>query len=270
MMWGHLQKLTRQLLACGVILAMSPGILRAAPPSDHVEGYSEFRETGEYPRTLSLSGNNGARVVIPTPMSNQAPHWPFFYPTFAVSSEKTGELTTAVLTLGGNGRHPFSSSLYAPAGYQWRLRDGDLTPIYGHIYRSQVSPNHTVTLTRVTEHIGNELRPQSATRVIAMNSVEPTLFWERDPDDSQSAEFDWIEIEIDAKEVATVELKPGRSSTVIKAPDRKAMTLTVAAGDSLSARGRSYKVLNVVKPQDIPRVGRLVGWIEISADPVAE
>lgn len=46
------------------------------------------------------------------------------------------------------------------------------------------------------------------------------------------------------------------------------MTLTVRKGDLLEARGRAYKVLNVVLPQEIPDVGRVVGWIELSGDPV--
>ncbi len=268
----HFQRLPELFLACGVILAMSPGILNAVPPSGHIEGYSEYRETGEYPQQLVLSGHNGARVVIPTPSPNQELQFLDRFPVFAVKSEKSDGITTAVLTIWWGGKVPFPSALHLSTGYRWRLRDGDLTPIFGHIYRSRVLPDNSVLLTRVTERVDKEFRPQPGTRLIAMNSLDTELFWENDPDRAPSTEFDLLEIDINGNEVATIELKPrSRSSRPpLKVPTRKPMTISVVAGELLSARGRSYKVLNVVKPQDIKGLGRLVGWIEISANPVPE
>lgn len=252
-----------RLMPFGVVLTLMPSILIAAPPTREIVGYSELIETGEYPQTISLSGMTGAQVAIPTPNNS--------FPGFGVQFDKSRDPKTVVLTLQFRQRFPSTSSLYAPGGYQWRLRDGDLTPIFGHIYRSLVSPGGQLTLTRVTEKIDERLRPQPGTRSIAMNSVNTKMFWENVPQDSRTDEFDWVKINIDAKDVATIELSPAISTSGAgTASSRKQVTTTAVAGDLLSARGRSYKVLNVVKPQDIKGLGRLVGWIEISADPVPE
>lgn len=103
-----------------------------------------------------------------------------------------------------------------------------------------------------------------------MNSVLLSMFWERDPDELGSNEFDRVDVTVDDNGIGTVKLSPhvNVSSGKGKPVTRKAMSIRVEAGDVLTARGRSYKVLNVVPTREIKGVGRLVGWIEISADPV--
>ncbi len=258
---GHFRILLRTIMLCGVIVAAGAELMSAPVPERRIVGHSEYERTGKYPTRLVLSGNTGARVAIPTPDKS--------FPVFQVESEASAGPPIAVLTLWYGENCPASSSIYEPTGYQWRLRDGDVIPILGHVYLARVSRDNSITLTRVTEKLDEKLRPKTETRLIAMNSVHARMFWEKKSGSPFPYEYDWIEVDVKGSDVATVELKPGRASIPIQTPTRKPMTLTVAKGDLLTARGRSYKVLNVVKPQDIPAVGRLVGWIEISAEPVA-
>lgn len=141
-MWiGNTRRLLPLWVACCVMVMGLPCAWAAVPPSDEVEGYDEYIKTKEYPRRLSLSGHAGARVVIPTP-GKAAPSLRSEFPPFAVTRDTTGGPGTVKLAIGFGGNFHHSSSLYTRSGHEWILRNGDLTPIFGHIYRSsQVGQN---------------------------------------------------------------------------------------------------------------------------------
>lgn len=115
------------------------------------------------------------------------------------------------------------------------------------------------------------------TRTISTVADSATLFWEQHPKLEIRQDYDGVVLKFDpAGNKAELHLNPTfmfspmnrRLTEQDKVPIRERLTLEVKKGELLTAHGRSYKVLNVVPPQDIEGVGHLVGWIELAADPV--
>ncbi len=151
----------------------------------------------------------------------------------------------------------------------YRLDAGkQVLPLFNQLYVVDVHPRSAVTLTRITEKAPAALRPAKDSYIIVMCDEHAEWFWQRDPKDPETDWFDEVRsLEIDEKRQATIELKPVVGGIFHPTP-YKPMKLTCRQGGLLTARGLSYKVLKVVAPGKLEGFGRLVGWIEISADPV--
>jgi hypothetical protein len=153
----------------------------------------------------------------------------------------------------------------------------EVIPIFDQLYVvSDVSPGG-IELSLATDRVPQELRPGLQTRTICAVAVDPELFIEQHPVYPGREDFDEVKVEFEkatGKVIVNLEPRIGISNAPREArpptlPARPPLKLKVAKGEPLTARGRSYKVLNVVPPQDIEGVGHLVGWIELAADPEA-
>jgi hypothetical protein len=146
-------------------------------------------------------------------------------------------------------------------------------PLFDQVYAVDVDA-FGVVLTRVTDRIPEEIHPGLNTRTIATVAVGADLFREQHALFNNRQDYDEVNVEFNRSiGKAVVHLEPRMSFTppITKEEEiasRQPLQLEVKKGGLLTARGRSYKVLNVVPPQDIEGVGHLVGWIELAPDAV--
>lgn len=259
---------------------------QARPPSGRPLGIEEFERTGKFPATFRLSEHDKTHpsVVMRTPG--------FGYPPFKVrmrSTEKNRKDGTPLPSiqfhryrtlLPTNPNHQKWGNLFCPA-------DGDVFPIYGEVYRISYGKGN-IHFTRVTKQIPEPLRPRHKSRTISTVEIEPTLFWTWRRDRSLrlggSFVFDWVRIVgfDEAKEEAEIELTPAYQSSggvsrnawqrragavvIPSHPDREYRVVTIATNSPFTTDDHTLDVIRIVRPQTIPDVGRLVGWIEVDVD----
>ena len=165
------------------------------------------------------------------------------------------------------------SSHYLPSGIEYEVAPRDVIPLFDQLYFVHIVGPESVNLKRVTENVPAEFRPQMDSRKISTADYIPSLFVRHDPIHKGRQFLDEVTLlNFDAK-LGTVDVKLSPREIVRGiVPSSPAMPEThrVKKGELLTARGRSYKVLNVVPPQTITNVGKLVGWIELAADPEKE
>jgi hypothetical protein len=233
-------------------------------------GHEEWTKTGQLPKSLFLQDYRGDwGAVMSTP---DAGGWAGFSVWDMPKDPSRRELR-----IGEGDRQPLEKSTYMPGGYVFDVGDRDVIPLYDQVYSVNVkdAASKEVLLTRVTDRISKELRPGLHTRTISRAAVWASLFWEQHPKFEKRQDYDTVKLEFDpASKNAVLRLYPTFMFTPPlteeeKTPNRERLQLEVKKGRFLTARGRSYKVLNVVPPQDIVGVGHLVGWIELAADPEA-
>jgi hypothetical protein len=250
-------------------ILMSSAAHGAPPPPPRITpDYEEFQKTGQLPRTvhlLNVDGIHGGAISTPEGI----------WPKYEVRIRR-GTLNRRVLWIETDTRIPLSKSTHSEGGYTFDLGHNDVIPLYDQIYAVRVEGvDDNVVLSRVTDRVPKELHPGLHTRTISMADVSPDLFWEKPPKIKNRLDHDSVTLEFHpVNGHAVVGLAPMMAISGSVAgeggytTDRKVLQLEVKKGELLTARGRSYKVLNVVPPQDIEGIGHLVGWIELSADPV--
>lgn len=253
----------RACIAITLFTVLSPfEALRAVPPP-HGRPVGDWpgRKPGEFlDRVVLTTEDNGLRVVLPTPGDG--------FPIFDVRADSSNRSCRNLrLTFGASSLPPLASSLHHH-GHYFNVTQRDVIPIYGHLYRIDCVNRDDIALTRVTNDVPPELQPATKSRTIVVGEKHATLFSE-----TYFLKRRWdldytVVLDIDPQKLrAKVTLEPQGKDPPGQAA-RQVVNVTVRKGDLLSARGRAYRVLNVVPPQMIDGVGNLVGWIEISADPV--
>lgn len=229
-------------------------------------GLEEWTKSGEFAKEILVDNDKqGHKGVFPTPFGSRV--------GFRLTSNKSPEPSLPCLEICAveEFKIPLVSSVCTGGrGHQFLVKQGDVIPIYGHLYAVKGGARF-VTLTRVTDQVPEKFRPSKNSRTIAITALNPSLFWELDSKSPDRKEFDTVRISKITKDTcrAKIELIPGyASSRDFKPSERMRLTMEVGKDDVLTARGRSYRVLDVVPSKQIESVGRLVGWIELSADPV--
>jgi hypothetical protein len=258
----------KKLVALG-FLAASSALAVPPPPVRLPVGHEEWEKTGQLPKSLHLHDDDGIHGAI-------------------ISTPNVGELTgfsvgdthdvrnRRDLRIGEGGWPPLEKSTYMPGGYVFNVGDGDVIPLHDQIYSVDVknAGSKSVILNRVTDRLPKENRPGLHTRTISTVARSAMLFWEQHPKFEKRQDYDTVKLEFDPTSgKAVLHLYPTFMFTPPltqeeKVSNRERLQLEVRKGELLTARGRSYKVLNVVPPQDIKDVGHLVGWIELASDPV--
>jgi hypothetical protein len=230
-------------------------------------GIEEWSNTRRTPSVLYLKrADNGRKAVISDTLQQG-------WPSFDISDAYSGESAGKGLNLALNHRETYAveSALFTNQMIVFELRGGDIFPAFGELFQSQVyKDSGGIVLERVTDKIPKPLRPAGTSRTISLADYKPSLFWERYPQYRDYMEFDIVELTVNREtSKANLALKP---HGLVSGPDalrrlqRKLEVVEVAKGELLQARGRSYKVLNVVPPQVVDGVGVLVGWIELAPD----
>lgn len=240
---------------------LTAAISLAAPPElKHPIGYLEYMETGKYPSEIWLIDGSG-RVMLPNPDDR--------IPSYQVIDTKDPDKRPPGLILAA-GAYLLDNSLH-PGSYRFRLDKSQrkIIPFMGQLYHVWYPGKDRVLLNRVTVDVPEKLQPAKKSRTIATTEVLPKLFWEQGPRRAGQKFFDFVtEFKIEDGR-ASFRLVPGATIGKPAESKRKPLEISVKKGDLLTARGRSYRVLNVVEPQRTP-AGDLVGWLEISAEPVGE
>lgn len=260
---NQLHTSSRLVLSLGLITMYLCAVAGSGepPPVGLPIGFKEWQQTGQFPREIVLKKRDqGLQVALSTPGTR--------LPLFVVQTPANRD--RRLLTLSDRDQVPLPSALYNRSGFTFDVGRGDIIPIYDELYCVSLGEPDNVVLSRVTDQVPAQFRPAGKARTISLAAVDDTLFWVQDAKFKDRHEFDLVSLEIDEKtSQAKITLTPRVSSEQGKGTSKATpMVLTVAKDELLSARGRAYKVLNVVPPQGIDGVGRLVGWIEISADPV--
>jgi hypothetical protein len=275
-------------LALVVVVASN---VRAIPPPEPRPpvGYEEWRSTGRLPKHLFLPsgyehGHQG--VVVSSPELAHIRREPsgggiamrpgdLDFPWFNVKINRDVP-SRRYLQVGDKNRESQTRSTYLPHGYTFDVRQQDMIPLYDQIYSVTIDA-FGVVLSLATDRVPIELRPSLNTRTISVAAVNAELFVQQHSTYENRTDLDKIAVEFEqgaGKAIVTLEPRVSYSGKVPpegRIPDlpaRPPLKIEVAKGEFLTARGRSYKVLNVVPPQDIEGVGRLVGWIELAADPI--
>jgi hypothetical protein len=264
---------------------------RGIPPPEPSPpiGFEEWQRTGELPKKLFLPStpdNGHLGVIVSTPdqayrRRDRKADWgvsnlgdPSF-PGFSVISSPDNP-KRHWLTIGGGDKRPSNKSTYAEVGYSFDVAQNDVIPIYDQIYATKWLGSG-LQLTLVTDQVPAEFRPRLDTRTICSVAIDAFLFYKQHSIYKGRTDVDDVRIEFEKlTDKAILKLEPHVLYTggvppegqVPTLPARPPLTVEVSKGGLLTARGRSYKVLNVVPPQDIEGVGHLVGWIEVAADPV--
>jgi len=199
----------REITALVMLLTWIVGNeVAARPPVKQLPaGYEEWRATGVHPKILEPHAERGGgKAIFPTPRGDIAT----FYLSF-----NTPEKSRALLRCVAEREDtiPLESSLATGAmGYKFNVRQGEVIPLYGHLYAiDAVAGPVFVRLTRVTERVPEDLRPIKNSRLIATTTVRPELFWQQDAARRDRRDYDevrFLKLDKDTRR-ATIELLPG-------------------------------------------------------------
>jgi hypothetical protein len=259
-------------------------------PTRGTIGLEDWKETGQYPTRLVLPISNERKagyrrtytfVVLRNPAytARRGPQTiPFELTRWRTKPDERSHWITLppLLTLGSVTTVPRESSLFDKTGPCYELREGDVFPYYDQVLLVEKVERNQATVALVTDKIPAEFRPGPKVRVLPMNLQNAALFWYRTPyqDGSKTLSVEAHDLvtvpRIDPKSgEADIRLTP--TTQIGVAPKgAKPTVITVAKGGLLSAHEVTYKVVNVVPPQDVKDVGHVVGWVELAAEPVAE
>ncbi len=234
---------------------------RGAPPGPprEIVGAEEWEKTGKYLDSywLGVGDKTGWVYVFPCWKRNKVKFR--VRKDYEIENVLRFEIYHSYAGLG------MGTSLRSHFPMLLKVRDGDVFPLFQHVYR--IDYNRVAKLTRVTDQIPEEFRPANMSRTFSTVEIGPTVFSEGT---RQFQEYDMVKLlsfNGGMKPVAKFELVP----YVVRSTDpakRKRLSFAASKGDIISTRGHEYEVLNVVPTQTIKGVGRLVGWIELSGDPV--
>lgn len=245
-------------LAAGLALAAEGRSIGAEPYLEPPVGYEQYAETGKFPEVVAITRDK------PSSRWTMFPAWEHRKVLFRAKSDRSNRQTVELHINLPKPPSRTSSRFERGALYVVSVKHRDVLPLFGEVYAIAVGPG-TVVLTRVTKEIPKELRPHSISRTISLADVRPTLFTRQveGPYDRKS-ECDQVTIAFhESTGKATIGLKPISIGHPSFQPSRKPLTLEVEEGQALTARDRSYEVLNIAPPQEIDH-GSFVGFVELS------
>lgn len=246
-----------RLCSVGLTLTILASIVYGVEPPlpEDPFGWDEWKASGKYPDEFPVGGRVSREVIFPTFKGHTA------------SFQGQGYEHDIRVNVWCKDRFPIESLLHESTEFQsFECAYGDVIPLFGHLYLIGG------VIKRVTDQVPQELRPAGISRFITLGGYQKKLFWTKGTQPG-SFEFDRVYLLEIAEDppTAKVELVPWAEKrewpTPKRSEDRKPLAGELRRGDLFATRGRAYRVLNVVPPTTLA-VGRLVGWIELSADPV--
>lgn len=256
------------LVTCaGAIVMMGHGNpADATPPNIAIPyGLEEWiASKGAAPATLELGREINSRQVVIKWFGRG-------FPTFIGVGKRDG-IKNPYFHFDFTRSFRKDSALYGTDVFGYEAEVGVIVPLFAELYRVDDAGKTYVRMTNVTSKCPAAVVPEGTARVIMKNSLESPLFIDMGPYEDP-IEFDHVKVErfdTETKSV-TLSLQPQSSSRKPFVTKRMPEQLVVKEGEVLHAphRSRAYKLQKIVPDQDIPNVGRLVGWIEIGAEPVA-
>lgn len=248
--------------AAGVLLCMALISHAAEPPVGLPIGWDEWSEGGKKPLAEYSfdSSQNGLEIAMMT--------YDGAFPKLGHVANSHTDKAARILHIYHGSSDP-ANALYAPAGFTFELRNSEIFPLFGELYVVSLWGPHSIDIKRVTDDIPKEFHPRVDSKIISRASRNECLFAERFKGPPEKETWENVELMNVSGDVAELHFSPRYSSRVNLGPAvGKAYTSKIRKGESVSGRGRSYKVLNVVPVKTIRGIGNLAGWVEL--DPTSD
>ena len=161
------------------------------------------------------------------------------------------------------GYQPIALSHRADWQKWYRIRNRDIVPLGKEFYRFTFEETDDfVTMERITEDLADRFTLSTDCARICPNSNEPRLMAEQIGD---ALYLDVVQIDVfsETERSAAVTLLPtARADYFVENKSWQREAHTVKADDDWTARSHTYRVLSIVRPQEIVE-GHVVGWIEL-------